>query len=173
VGLARSFALSPVTTVYSDWAANAIVAAATIATVMAVVLIHYEGLFALSRWLASVGEHPRRRKVLYGVTFIVVLHLLEILVFGLVLWGLVHVPNAGAVVGQYPSHLAQVGHVPLHLFDAVYLSAMSYTTVGFGDVVPIGPIRLLTGTEALLGLVLIGWSASFTYLEMERYWRVR
>jgi hypothetical protein len=84
-------------------------------------------------------------------------------VFGLVLWGLAHVPGAGGVAG----------HEPLHLFDAVYLSSMSYTTVGFGDVVPAGPIRLLAGTEALLGLVMIGWSASFTYLEMERYWRVR
>jgi hypothetical protein len=48
---------------------------------------------------------------------------------------------------------------------------MSYTTVGFGDVAPIGPIRFLTGTEALTGFVLIAWSASFTYLEMERYWK--
>ena len=26
------------------------------------------------------------------------------------------------------------------------------------------------GVEALNGLLLIGWSASFTYLAMERYW---
>ena len=48
---------------------------------------------------------------------------------------------------------------------------MTYSTVGFGDVVPIGPIRFLAGTEGLLGLLLIGCSASFTYLEMERFWR--
>ena len=47
---------------------------------------------------------------------------------------------------------------------------MSYTTVGFGDVTPVGPIRFMAATEALTGLVLITWSASFTYLEMERFW---
>jgi len=29
----------------------------------------------------------------------------------------------------------------------------------------------VTGTEALTGFLLIGWSASFTYLEMERFWK--
>ena len=34
-------------------------------------------------------------------------------------------------------------------------------------------MRLLTGIEALNGLVLIGWSASFTYLAMEEFWGER
>jgi hypothetical protein len=33
--------------------------------------------------------------------------------------------------------------------------------------------RLISGTEALTGLVMIAWTASFTYLLMERYWRQR
>jgi hypothetical protein len=48
---------------------------------------------------------------------------------------------------------------------------MCYTTVGFGDVSPVGPIRFLAGTSALTGFVMITWSASFTFLEMERFWR--
>jgi hypothetical protein len=71
--------------------------------------------------------------------------------------------------------LANTGTVagadPLGLLDAVYLAAGTYTTVGFADLVPVGPIRFLAGTMALTGLVLITWSASFTYLEMERFWR--
>lgn len=148
---------------YGDWAANLAVAVATAAAVVLAIAIHYEGLVALSRRLARAAERPLRRKVVYVIGGAVLLHVAEIWVFGLVLWGLVQWPAAGAVSG----------HAPLNLFDAVYLSAMCYTTVGFGDLVPVGPIRLLAGTEALLGLVLIGWSASFTYLEMERYWRVR
>ena len=50
---------------------------------------------------------------------------------------------------------------------------MTFTTVGFGDLAPSGPIRFLVGTEALLGFVLLAWSASFTYLEMEKNWRER
>jgi len=29
----------------------------------------------------------------------------------------------------------------------------------------------MTGTESLIGFLLITWSASFTFFEMERYWR--
>lgn len=59
------------------------------------------------------------------------------------------------------------------LLDTVYLSAMTFSTVGFGDVAPAGPIRFIAGTEAVLGLFLIAWSATFTYYEMERNWRGR
>ena len=56
------------------------------------------------------------------------------------------------------------------LLDCVYFSFTSYTTLGFGDIVPFGDLRFLTGLESLTGLVLITWTASFLYLEMTRYW---
>ncbi len=59
------------------------------------------------------------------------------------------------------------------LFDAVYLSASTFTTIGFGDITLSGPIRFLCGTEGLIGFILITWSASFLFLEMERFWRTR
>ncbi len=59
------------------------------------------------------------------------------------------------------------------VLDYVYISAMTFTTVGTADAYLSGPIRFLAGTEALTGLVLITWSASFTFLEMERFWRAR
>ena len=31
-------------------------------------------------------------------------------------------------------------------------------------------MRLISGLESLVGLLLITWSASFTYLEMSRLW---
>ena len=53
----------------------------------------------------------------------------------------------------------------------MYFSAETYTSLGFGDVTPLGPIRLLAGVEALNGLLLIGWSASYTFIAMERFWQ--
>ena len=44
--------------------------------------------------------------------------------------------------------------------------------MGFGDLTPTGPLRMLAGVEALNGLLLIGCSASYTYLAMERFWPV-
>ena len=56
------------------------------------------------------------------------------------------------------------------LLDCVYFSFTTYTTVGYGDIEPIGHLRYLTGIESLTGLVLITWTASFLYYEMQRYW---
>jgi len=47
---------------------------------------------------------------------------------------------------------------------------MVFTTVGFGDLVPTGAIRVLSAAEGLAGLAMITWSASFTFLAMQRLW---
>ena len=52
----------------------------------------------------------------------------------------------------------------------LYFSLVTYTSLGYGDIAPLGPARLLAGIESLIGLGLIAWSASFTYLEMQRHW---
>jgi voltage-gated potassium channel Kch len=40
-----------------------------------------------------------------------------------------------------------------------YFSATTITTVGFGDIIPVTPLaRALVGIEAVLGLVLAGFS---------------
>jgi hypothetical protein len=148
---------------YADWMANLLVLAATLGTVVAVVIIHYEGLILLSRWIVRAAERPARRRVMLAMFGVLALHIAEIWVFGLVLWALVQWPACGHIVGDDP----------LLLVDAIYFSAATFTTVGFGDLAPVGPIRLLSGTEAITGFVLIGWTVSFTYFEMERHWRVR
>lgn len=145
---------------YADWLANSVVVVATIASVATCVLLHYEGLIFISGWLARHRGH-NRIKVLYAIGSLIGLHVVQIWFFAVVLWLLLLVPGAGGVTGQAATHF----------FDVVYLSAMTFTTVGYGDVAPVGAIRFLCGTEALTGFVLIGWSASFTYLEMERFWR--
>ncbi|MFM1886107.1 MAG: hypothetical protein RL026_1264 [Pseudomonadota bacterium] len=149
---------------YQNWPVNLLVVVVTALTVTLVVLLHYECLVRLSRRLGRQGDHEPRRKVLYGIYVLLLIHIVEIWIFGCAGWVLLQVPGAGQLAG--------LGHAPGWL-DAVYLSAMTYTTVGFGDLAPVGPVRFLAGTEALTGLVLITWSASFTYLEMERFWRTR
>ena len=44
---------------------------------------------------------------------------------------------------------------------ALYFAAISYTTLGFGDVLIEGPWRLLSGACAANGLLLFGLSAAF------------
>lgn len=146
---------------YQDWTANFAVVLGTMLAVTVSVLLHYEGLSLLSQWLARRRDHHPRRKVLYGIFGVLSLHVAEIWVFGLTVWALLTFANAGSVSGTTTTSL----------LDAVYLSAATYTTVGFGDLAPVGPIRFIGGTMALTGLVLITWSASFTFLEMQQFWR--
>jgi ion channel len=137
-----------------------VVVLATVATVALCVVVHYEGLAHTSKRIPS-GKRNMRLKVLYGIASVIVLHAIEIGFFGAVTWVLVLWPECGSVQGA------------THFLDHFYLSAMNYTTVGVPDLLAVGPLRFLAATEALTGLVLIAWSASFTFLEMEQYWRGR
>lgn len=149
---------------YENWPANTAVAISTLMAVITAVLVHYEGLVILSRRLQH--QHGRQRvKVLYAILSVLALHVTEIWIFGGTLWLLLQWPECGHVVVSSGQNL------PFGFLDSIYLSAVTFTTVGFGDLAPVGPIRFLSGTEALTGFVLITWSASFTFLEMERYWR--
>lgn len=145
---------------YENWLVNGLVVLVTALSVALTVLVHYESLNWLSARL-QVSPTRQRRKVLYGIYAVIVIHVVEIWLFGFAYWLLLEVPGAGAVQGQHP----------VRLLDAVYLSAATFTTVGFGDLSPTGPLRFLAGTEALTGFILITWSASFTFLEMARFWR--
>jgi hypothetical protein len=145
---------------YGNWPVNLAVVAATVAAVTLCVLLHYEGLLFTSTRLAQLHVGRRRVKVLYAILSVLALHVAEIWIFGLITWILLLHPDAGGL-----------GAAAQHLLDVIYFSATTYATVGYGDLAPSGPIRFLAGTEALAGFVLITWSASFTYLEMERFWR--
>jgi hypothetical protein len=131
----------------------------TIVLVIGVVLLHYEGLSWIGR-LLKVRVLHHRAKIIALIFAQLGLHIAEIWLFALGYFALAQRPGYGAMLPmQAPGFL-----------DYVYFSAITYTTVGFGDFVPTGAIRFVTGTEALTGFVLITWSASFTFLEMQRYW---
>ncbi len=133
---------------------------ATICLVALSVILHFEGMDYLSRSMGGWRVPTRARMVLL-IFCLIGLHSIEVWLFGAGIFGLVQIP------GLQSLHFPQ----PVKLLDTVYLSAITYTTVGYGDIVPHGPLRLVMASEALTGLVMITWSASFTYLEMERYWR--
>lgn len=128
--------------------------------VVANTLIHYETLRALNVWLPH-SQMPDRFKIVAVILGTFLAHALEIVLYGLTLYGLMAYENAGMV--SEPN--------PLTLDTCLYFSAQAYTTLGFGDVLLHGPVRLYAGVEALQGLLMIGWSTSFAYLTMERFWR--
>jgi len=141
-------------------AANVGVLLATVFVISLVITLHYEVLRGCIGFLPAVS-HRRRNRVVILILVILCTHALEIWLFAFGYYGLLQLEGFGTIAG-----VVEI----TSLVDHAYYSAMVYTTVGFGDVYPLGPIRFMTGMEALTGLVMITWSASFTFLEMQRDW---
>lgn len=125
------------------------------------VLIHYECLYQITRYLPKSSFKPRAR-ILIGVFGALFAHVLEVWLFGAAYFFMNAHDNYGYLAGNFDGSW----------WDSIYFSFTVFTTVGFGDIEPHGPLRFLTGIESLTGLVLITWTASFLYLEMRRYWNL-
>jgi hypothetical protein len=52
--------------------------------------------------------------------------------------------------------------------SALYFSAVTYTTTGYGDLVLPQEWRLLGGIEALTGILMCGWSTGFFFAVVSR-----
>lgn len=142
-----------------------IMATVTAGLVALTVILHFEVIATLNRWVMRRGipvdpNHHHRPTLLVVIFALLAVHVAEIWLFGLAFWALAH--SEGMLLFH--------GNETLNLWDSVYFSAATYTTVGYGDLWVTGPARLLAGTEALVGFMMITWSASFTYLVMARTW---
>ncbi|MFV8782190.1 ion channel [Microbulbifer sp. SA54] len=124
------------------------------------VLIHHEVLNSLF-FLGHKLKVRRNLGVLIGVFGALVGHVVEIWMFAFGYYFMYNSPYFGTLTGNFSGTL----------IDCAYFSFTTYTSLGFGDVEPHGALRFTAGLEALTGLVLITWTASFLFLKMQRYWR--
>jgi hypothetical protein len=85
-------------------------------------------------------------------SWIIVLHLVEICV-----WAAFYV--ATSAMPDLPS--------------ALYFSAVTYTTTGYGDLVLPREWRLVGGVEALTGILMCGWSTGFFVAVVSRFHQPR
>ena len=131
----------------------------TLLTVSIVFTTHYLTLNWLNERANNIVRR-RRPRVLFIVGMNLFAHLVEIWMFGAAYALMLYFPAMGSL-----AELPDAG-----LLDAVYFSATVFTTLGFGDLTPRGPMAFMVGMESLSGFMLITWSASFTYLEMRRNW---
>ena len=127
--------------------------------ILLAIIIHYECLRLLTIWMPKLTIAARLR-ILVGVIGALAAHIAEIWVFGFAYYLLVHLGH-GHLVNQ---------HGAVEFLDYVYFSMTSFSTLGIGDLTPRDQLRFLAGMEALTGMVLITWTASFLYVEMQRYW---
>jgi hypothetical protein len=55
---------------------------------------------------------------------------------------------------------------------ALYFSAVTYTTTGYGDLVLPADWRLVGGIEALTGILMCGWSTAFFFAVLSKIYSV-
>ncbi len=58
-------------------------------------------------------------------------------------------------------------------FESVlYFSSVTYTTLGYGDIVLTDSWRLICGIQAMNGILLFGWSTALLFFLVQRLWIV-
>lgn len=57
--------------------------------------------------------------------------------------------------------------------EAIYFSFVTFTTLGYGDITLTGNWRLLSGIEALNGVMLLGWTTALLFAVVQRTWQGR
>lgn len=105
---------------------------------------------------------PLRQRILVVILAIFGGHTLAVWIYAGAYWWIATASDFGALQGR----------IDPGFHDYLYFSAATYSSLGIGDIVPTDGFRLVASIEVLNGLVLIGWSASFAYLVMQKFWEV-
>ncbi len=126
------------------------------------VLIHHEALILISRLLSKMRQRHEFRLIV-SVFGILATHTFQVWIFASAFYFMHHTEGWGELSGNFNGTM----------LDCLYFSFTTFTTLGYGDIEALGVLRFLTGIEALSGLVLITWSASFLFVEMQRHWPTR
>lgn len=125
--------------------------------ISATVVIHAVGTISVVPTLRRVAKlviGDRGQVARVGFTIIIilwlfVLHTLEVWLWAGVYWRLTDLPD---------------------FETALYFSTVSFTTLGYGDVVLDANWRFLSALQATNGILLFGWSTAFLFAVVRRVW---
>ena len=98
------------------------------------------------------SEHKKIAKISYVAVFLLCLHIIQIVIWASVYCYLIDIPEITSFL------------------DAFYFSTITYTTVGYGDIVISGEGRLLSGIESINGILMFGWSTALLFAAVQRMW---
>ena len=130
----------------------------SLAIIVVTILIHGFGCaWGLNYLVRKVtflksGFNFRKSLVVLSLTavFLMLLHYVEI-----VLWAFVYlnIPELDKIV---------------HWEEAIYFSTVTYTTLGYGDITLPPVWRLMSGFEAMNGILLFGWTTAMFYAVVQK-----
>jgi len=127
-------------------------------------------------------------QILQGTVLIAITVAIHGVVMGWLLWRLRHATRLNTLWHHYLvltriaiwcvfAHLVEIaawgafylwrGVMP-DLEFALYFSAVTYATIGYGDVIPPPAWRLLASMEGLTGILMCAWSGGFIFAMVSR-----
>ena len=115
---------------------------------------HYEAL----RLIRKIAGRTRPRRLTIPLILIMVMaaHIAEILLY----MGLF-------MLAQGPLGLGGFSGDPHGLLGLFYYTVETYSSLGAGDVIPVGEIRLIASAASLNGILLLAWSGAFLFAVTE------
>ncbi|MEZ5690225.1 MAG: ion channel [Rickettsiales bacterium] len=127
--------------------------------------INYKILSAVWKFLPHLHVMPRFK------SFLIIIPIFSSHIINIWLYAIVYL-----LIESFTDFGTLTGNIDIAAFnyesfiERVYFSASTYTSLGLGDIRPTKELRMITSAEVLNGLVMIGWTVSFTYLAMEKTW---
>ena len=123
--------------------------------------------------LAFIWDHlPKmrigRRRIAVVLAGIFITHIISIWIYAIAYYLILHYTNLGGFAGDS----IDAGYYGTDIFSVVYYSTVTYTSLGYGDIYPTGGFRFLAGMQTLNGLVLIGWTVSYAFIAMQKFWKI-
>lgn len=122
--------------------------ALVVLTIFGSVFVHFETLRFLGR-LTQGG----RQLAFVAILGLVVAHIVEVAFFGTAFYVSTNVFMNGSFAGVHS----------MAVIDYYYYAAETYSSLGYGDIYPLGNVRLLASVTPLIGILLLGWSSAFLF----------
>lgn len=122
------------------------------------IAIHAVGTTSLISYLRDREESFKQtfgeiRALVIAALGLMFIHLAEIAVWAIAYWTL-------------------VGSNSFERFeDALYFSTVTFTTLGYGDIVIGNSWKLLSACQGMIGLMVFGWSTALLFAVVQRIWR--
>jgi hypothetical protein len=107
-------------------------------------------------WLRKISSSIKNENSISNIK------ILKVLLFSILLFTLIHVVHSLIWAFCY-SFIPQTASQFSNFSETIYFSMVTFTTLGYGDISLISDWRLLSGLEAINGIMLIGWSTAMMF----------
>lgn len=97
-------------------------------------------------------------------------NILKDLLFSFLLFTFIHTVHA-LIWALFYYLIPQTGVQFSSFSEAVYFSMVTFTSLGYGDIALVSEWRILSGVEAINGLLLLGWSTAMMYSLIENIYK--